>query len=180
MLPKFDVTIDAPSEFSAKDGKIRAIIRSKYTYGKHVKGDVIVSLTPSETVSYYGYASSQSADSVLKTTKIDGKGSIELSVDDDLHLDFSENKRDRYYQVRATVIEELTGQNQSVSKDITIHGSRYNVEAHKLNHDFNPGLPLAFSVCCLCAKHANHFSCHLPFTVYLVICFVGFMDDNRS
>lgn len=169
VLPKFDVSIDAPAELSAKDGKIRAIIRSKYTYGKHVKGDAIVSLTPSETVSYYGYASSQAADSVLKTAKIDGKGSVEFSVDDDLRLDFSENKRDRYYQLRATVIEELTGQNQSVTKDITIHASRYNVEASALSHDFNPGLPLTFSVCAMlrwaCARgmlgHVNHLACRL-------------------
>lgn len=95
---------------------------------------------------YYGYSPSHRADSVLKTTKINGKGSVEISIDDDLHLDFSENKRNRYYTLRATVIEELTGQNQSATKDIIIHESRYNVEASELNHDFNPGLPLIFSV----------------------------------
>lgn len=149
VLPKFDVIIDASTEFSAKDGKIRAIVRSMYTYGKHVKGDAIVSLTPSRTLSYYGYSTKQDADSVLKTTKVDGKGSIEFSIDDDLHLDFAENKRDRYYELRATVIEELTGQNQSVTKDIVIHESRYNVEANEIKHDYQPGLPVVFQVCFL-------------------------------
>lgn len=149
VLPKFDVIIDASTEFSAKDGKIRAIVRSMCTYGKHVKGDAIVSLTPSRTLSYYGYSSQQDADTVLKTTKVDGKGSVEFSIDDDLHLDFVENKRDRYYELRATVIEELTGQNQSVTKDIVIHESRYNVEANEIKHDYQPGLPVIFQVCFL-------------------------------
>lgn len=144
VLPKFDVTIDSPKEFSAKDGKIRAVIRSKYTYGKFVKGEAIVSMTPLQSFSFY--SPNRNKDSVLKTTKVDGKGFVEFGVDNDLHLDFAEHQTVQHYQLRATVIEELTGQNQTATKDIIVHESRYKVEANDLNHEVSPGLPLIFPV----------------------------------
>lgn len=144
VLPKFDVTIDAPTEFSAKNGKIRAIIRSKYTYGKLVKGEAIVSLTPSSSYSYGMH--SQSKDSILKTIPIDGKGSVEFDVENDLKLEFSQYTREKNYELKATVIEELTGRNQSASKYITIHQTRYKFESQQLKNEFSPGLPITFSV----------------------------------
>lgn len=48
VLPKCEVTIDSPSHVSITDGKFRAIIRSKYTYGKGVKGVAFVTLKSSD------------------------------------------------------------------------------------------------------------------------------------
>lgn len=145
VLPKFDVTIDSPTEFSAKDGKIRAIIRSKYTYGKLVKGEAIVSLTPKPTYTYY-HRQPEHKDSILKTVPINGKGSVEFDVENDLKLDFSEYVRIRSFELQATVIEELTNRNQSASKSINIHQDRYKINPSYLSHEYSPGLPLIFSV----------------------------------
>lgn len=140
VLPKFDVTIDSASDFSAKDGKIRAIIRSKYTYGKLVKGEAIVSL--SRNIGMYYNGRIHSADAVLKTVPIDGKGTVEFDIETDLQMDGWK----RYYEMRATVVEELTGRNQSATKEITIHAERYNIQAIDMGYNFNPGIPKTFSV----------------------------------
>lgn len=145
VLPKFDVTIDSANDFSAKDGKIRAIIRSKYTYGKLVKGEAIVALT---TLSRYSYYRTPDAElgSVLKTIPINGKGTVEFDLEKDLKVEFSEYANSRNYELRATVVEELTSRNQSESKTITIHKDRYKIEPSNLNHEFSPGLPIIFEV----------------------------------
>lgn len=147
VLPKFDVAIDAPSDFSAKDGKIRAIIRSKYTYGKLVKGEAIVSLTPAGSGLYRGSGSMiDIGDSILKTVPINGKGTVEFDVESDLRLDFDQYARSKYFELRATVVEELTGRNQSTTKDITIHQTRYKFHPNDMNSEFSPGIPKTFSV----------------------------------
>lgn len=143
VLPKFDVTIDSPTQFSAKDGKIRAIVRSKYTYGKFVKGEAIVSLTP---ISQYRYYAETPKDSIIKTITVDGKGSVEFDIVNDLKLDFTQYTKSNSFKLHATVIEDLTGRNQSATKEITIHETRYKVTPNKRKNDFMPGLPITFSV----------------------------------
>lgn len=148
VLPKFDVTIDAATDFSVKDGKIRAIIRSKYTYGKLVKGEAIVSLTESSTRHYYRDSASK-GNSVLKTIPINGKGTVEFDVpefEEDLKSFYSGNAITKQYELRATVVEELSGRNQSTTKDITIHQTRYKFEPNDMTNEFSPGIPQTFSV----------------------------------
>lgn len=145
VLPKFDVSIDSPTEFSGKDGKVRAIIRSKYTYGKLVKGEAIVSLTSKPSYSYYQHVETKK-DSVLKTIAIDGKGTVEFDIGNDLKLEFNEYTHVLNFELKATVIEELTNRNQSATKSITIHKTRYQVNTLELSHEFSPGLPLTFKL----------------------------------
>lgn len=143
VLPNFDVTIDSANDFSAKDGKVRAIIRSKYTYGKLVKGEAIVSLSMTSQL-YWMYADQQM--NIIKTISVNGKGSVEFDL-----VPVKYYERDSYeYTIKATVIEELTNRNHTASKTITIHKNRYKfnptgVEKHT-NNDFTPGLPVEFSV----------------------------------
>lgn len=139
------MTIDSSDDFSAKDGKIRAIVRSKYTYGKLVKGDAIVSLTPVQSHLYYRI-DQRNRDSVVKTIKIDGKGTVEFDVGNDLRLHFTDYTRSRNFDLKAVVIEELTGRNHSASKSIMIHQSRYKITPSSLDHDFIPGEPIKFGV----------------------------------
>ncbi|XP_055306081.1 CD109 antigen-like isoform X2 [Sitodiplosis mosellana] len=136
VLPNFDVTIDSPNDFSAKDGKLRAIIRSKYTYGKLVKGEAIVSLTRSD--SYW-----KNSDSVLKTIPINGKGTVEFNL---VAVEFTNYKRSHTYELRATVIEELTDRNQTASKTITIHQNRHKFNPIGLIKEFSQGSPVNFSI----------------------------------
>lgn len=106
VLPKFDVTIDSSDHFNIKDGKVRAIIRSKYTYGKLVKGRAIVSMRPTN---FLAWSSLRETDSITKTITIDGKGTVEFHISDDLHIPTDEYRRSISYALSATVIDELTG-----------------------------------------------------------------------
>ncbi|XP_031621506.1 CD109 antigen-like [Contarinia nasturtii] len=141
VLPKFEVTIDSPADVSAKNGKIRVIIRSKYTFGKLVKGEAVVSLTPKN----HFRRRIDNTEGVLKTINVDGKGTVEFDIDNELRTRFSEGET-REYELKAIVIEELTGRNQSATKTITIHQSRYKITPTGLSHKFIPGLPFTFSI----------------------------------
>ncbi|XP_055324613.1 thioester-containing protein 1 allele S1-like [Sitodiplosis mosellana] len=141
VLPKFDVSIDSPNDYWAGDGKVRAIIRSKYTYGKLVRGEAIISLTPRR---HYGFwYNREKSDSILKTIPIDGKGTVEF---DSFILAFSEDTDRHMFELKATVVEELTGRNQTASKTITIHKNRYKFNTMGLSRVFTPGLPVTFSL----------------------------------
>lgn len=106
VLPKFDVKIDSSEHFNVKDGKVRAIIRSKYTYGKLVKGRATVTVKPT---SYLAWSTRSETDTVAKTIPIDGKGTIEFDITDDLHIQPDEFKRSTTYALSVVVVEELTG-----------------------------------------------------------------------
>lgn len=106
VLPKFDVTIDSSEHFSVKDGKVRAIIRSKYTYGKLVKGRAVVTMRPTN---YLAWSSLRETESIAKTITIDGKGTVEFHIADDLHISGDEYRRSISYALTATVIDDLTG-----------------------------------------------------------------------
>lgn len=103
VLPKFDVTIDTPKHQTYKDEKIRAVIRSKYTYGKPVKGEATISVFPKT------YGSFQPLISNLitrKVVKIDGKATVEFDIKNELN--FNENY-EQTIQIEAVVEEELSG-----------------------------------------------------------------------
>lgn len=141
VLPKFDVKIDSSNDVSIKDGKLRAIIRSKYTYGKLVKGEAIVSLAPISM--YYDHTPNFNT---LKTIPIDGKGTVEFDFEKDLKLHLNDYESSRNFKLTAIVTEELTGRNQTESKTITIHRKRYKIKPLHLENQFNPGLPMIFEV----------------------------------
>lgn len=145
VLPKFQVDIDCPTDFSAKDGNMRAIIRSKYTYGKLVKGEAIVKVSKK---SDFIYISGEEPTRMLveKKVPINGKGSIEFNIERDLGVPFNDYSRTRRLNIEATVVEELTGRNHSASKTVTIHQSRYKITTTDLNKAFVAGKPITFSV----------------------------------
>lgn len=106
VLPKFDVKIDSSEHFNVKDGKVRAIIRSKYTYGKLVKGRATITVKP---MNYLAWSTRRETDTVAKTIAIDGKGTVEFDITDDLHIQPDEFKRSTTYALSVVVVEELTG-----------------------------------------------------------------------
>lgn len=105
-MPKFVVSIDTADHHSVKDGKVRAIIRSKYTYGELVRGRAIVNMRPTN---YLAWSSIRGTDTVTKTIEINGKGVVEFHIADDLHISTDEYKRSLTYALTAIVIDGLTG-----------------------------------------------------------------------
>lgn len=103
VLPKFDVTIDTPKHQYYQQGKLRATIRTKYTYGKPVKGEVTVSVYPKTYGSFQPFVSNLIARKVME---IDGKAFVEFDIDEELHY------KEDYEQavvMEAIVEESLTG-----------------------------------------------------------------------
>lgn len=139
VLPKFDVAIDSPKDFSMKDGKMKAIIRSRYTYGEMVKGEAIVSWTQK-----YVWSSSK-LDTVIKTIPVDGKGIVEFDFERDLKLDMTNQNNILRFDLEATVIEGLTGRNQSTTKEITLYPTRYQFD-HEAASQFIQGSPITIWV----------------------------------
>ncbi|KFB45610.1 AGAP008364-PA-like protein [Anopheles sinensis] len=136
VLPKFEVTVESPGITTFKDGKVKVIVRSKYTYGKPVKGEATVSVSPEFRFHYV-----QPFDKDVITRKvipIDGKGSVEFDLREELRL---EGDYTRKVVVEAVVEEELTGRKQNATGKVTIHDRRYKLELVKSDDNFKPGLP---------------------------------------
>lgn len=85
-----------------------------------MKGKAIVTVTPT---SYFAWTSRPKGDSVVKTVGIDGKGTIEFDITEDLKTECDEYRRSVNYEISAVVIEELTGNFLSLAKSYENHNS---------------------------------------------------------
>lgn len=111
VLPKYDVSIDTPNHQYYQQGKIPATVRTKYTYGKPVKGELTVSVYPKTYGSFQPFALNLIA---RKAMKIDGKAFVEFDILEELHF------KEDYEQgvvMEAIVEEELTGRILGISID---------------------------------------------------------------
>nr|XP_029708913.1 CD109 antigen-like isoform X3 [Aedes albopictus] len=136
VLPKFEVTVESPGITTLKDGKVKAIVRSKYTYGKPVKGEATVSAYPDFN---FHYVQPFERDVITrKTVPIDGKGSVEFDLRDEIKL---QGDYTRTIVIEAVVEEELTGRKQNSSTKVKIYDRAYNMELVKSSEKFKPGLP---------------------------------------
>lgn len=155
VLPKFDVSIETSKHHYYKDGKLRATIRSKYTYGRALKGEATVSVYPKTYGSFQPLISNLITRKVMK---IDGKAFFEFDFKDEL------NFKEDYEQaiaIEAVVEEELTGRKQNTTMEIALHKSKYKIDFVKSSSAYKPGLPFAvtvsltFSVSCGSVNHNN-------------------------
>ncbi|XP_058450670.1 thioester-containing protein 1 allele R1-like isoform X2 [Malaya genurostris] len=136
VLPKFEVSVESPGITTFKDGKVKAIVRAKYTYGKPVKGEATISAYPDFR---FHYIQPFERDVVTrKTVPIDGKGSVEFDLRDEIKL---EGEYTREIVIEAVVEEELTGRKQNSSSKVTIYDRRIKMELVKSSDKFKPGLP---------------------------------------
>lgn len=127
VLPKFSVDIETASDIYYQD-PVKITVRSKYTYGKPVKGQATV------TVTYqYGQVKSE------KTIDIDGKGYVEFPPNNDLEVASNDvlsksiiMRPIRYYNPPISIFvemtEELTGNKQNKTVSVNLHNSRYRIE----------------------------------------------------
>lgn len=141
VLPKYEVIVDSNPHVTFKDGKIRATVRAKYTYGKPVKGQATISAYP---VLWLGGVQPFIQDNIVrKVVQVDGKGSVEFDIRQELKI---EGDYERYVNIEAIFEEELTGRRQNGSTQITIHKFKYDMELKKESDDFKPGLPYTVDV----------------------------------
>lgn len=137
-LPRFRVNIIALAKQSQKGGKISGTIRSKYTYGKLVKGKATISVRlPDNTIV------SQ------KTIDITGITHFAFDLKNDLRHDKSVITKK--YIVHVTVEERLTGQKQHASTKITVHLHPHTITMFNINGNiYKPGLPFDIMVRVIC------------------------------
>ncbi|XP_014601165.1 PREDICTED: CD109 antigen-like isoform X2 [Polistes canadensis] len=134
VLPKFEVTIDAPKHSTFKESKITATVRAKYTYGKPVKGEATITAFPNI---FSGVIQPIFQQPVRKIVPIDGKVTVDFNIITELRLT---DENERPIRIEATVEEELTGRRQNVSVEITLHKHKYTMELIKTSEYYKPGL----------------------------------------
>ncbi|KAL0273724.1 UNVERIFIED_CONTAM: hypothetical protein PYX00_006334 [Menopon gallinae] len=134
VLPKFEVLIDAPKHATFKDSKVVAKIRSKYTYGKPVKGEATVTAYP---LYYSGFIQPIFETPIRKVVPIDGKAVVDFDIVKELKLT---DEYERTIQIDVTVEEALTGRRQNTSSQLILHKYKYSMELIKTAECFKPGL----------------------------------------
>lgn len=136
-LPKFEVSIDANPDANYKDGKIRATVRAKYTFGKIAKGNATV--TAEVLNRYRWYGNNPDSKKVSKTVEVDGKKPVEFDIEKELGL--TDKNSEREIKIFATFKEELTEKEQNATASVKIHITPHTIEMKKSSEKFKPGLP---------------------------------------
>lgn len=136
VLPKFEVTVDAYRHSTFKDGKITATIRSKYTYGKPVKGELTVSFSPTF------FEGSKFSPNLIarKTVPLDGKASVEVDLLTELGIS-KDQEYERDVIIEAIVEETLTGKKQNGTVTVSLHKTNYKIQMTNEEESYKPGLP---------------------------------------
>ncbi|XP_037812877.1 CD109 antigen-like isoform X3 [Lucilia sericata] len=131
VLPKFSVDIETVKDIAYGD-PLKITLRSKYTYGKPVKGKAIITVDAG-----YGQAKAE------KIIDVDGKGYAEFDLKKDLNLELSNpNNRFGYYlyvppiNILAVMTEEYTGNKQNKTTSVNLHRSRYIIEVPQNAYEY--------------------------------------------
>jgi len=140
VLPKFEFTIEANPDANLKDGKIRATVKAKYTFGKTAKGNATITASKEAPIWFFN---GNKPKEVSKTVDIDGKKIVEFDIEKDLGI---KNNYEEYtigdtIILRATFTEELSGKEQNATTKVQIHKRPYAFKLKKNGDRFKPGFP---------------------------------------
>ncbi|XP_015601908.1 CD109 antigen isoform X2 [Cephus cinctus] len=134
VLPKFEVTIEAPKHGTFKDSKVTATVYAKYTYGKAVKGEATITAYPDI---FSGLIQPIFRTPVRKVVPIDGKVTVDFDIATELRLT---DEYERPVQLDVAVEEALTGRRQNTSMQLTLHKHKYTMKLIKTSEYYKPGL----------------------------------------
>ncbi|CAG0914373.1 unnamed protein product [Notodromas monacha] len=134
ILPKFEVDIDLPPFATFRNSEVTAVITARYTYGKPVKGEATVSVSP---LYKSPYLQPFYDEPLHKVASIDGRTTVKFNLAEELKLtdDF---QREILFDV--TVEEALTGRRQNTSGTVKLFKYPYKLELIKMADAFKPGL----------------------------------------
>ena len=137
ILPKFEVIVDSNPHVVFSDGKIRATVSGKYTFGKLAKGKATVT---AKVVDKYKRSHTQNEiGNVEKIVDVDGKKDVEFDIREELWI--FDIETDKTILIEAKFIEELSGKEHKGSTNVTIHKTAHKIEIAESNEKFKPGLP---------------------------------------
>lgn len=134
VLPKFEVTVHLPDYATFDQKTVIATVAAKYTYGRPVKGEVTLQVTPTYK---YGYLQAPYDDPIRVVKQMKGKTDITIDLDSDLRLkgDFA-----RELEITAYVQEELTERVQNATNRVTVYRFPYSLSLIRTSDSFKPGL----------------------------------------
>ncbi|XP_069971751.1 thioester-containing protein 1 allele R1 isoform X4 [Penaeus vannamei] len=134
VLPKFEVVVDLPEYATFDQKEFTATVNAKYTYGRPVKGEVTLQVTPTYK---YGYLQAPYDDPIRVVKQIKGKTDITINLEGDARLkgDYA-----RELEVTAYVQEELTGRVQNSTAHVTVYRYPYRMSLVRTSDSFKPGL----------------------------------------
>ncbi|XP_064090447.1 CD109 antigen-like isoform X4 [Macrobrachium nipponense] len=134
VLPKFEVNVKLPAYATYDQKQITATVTAKYTYGRPVKGEITLQVTPTYK---YGYLQAPYDDPIRVVKQMKGKADIIVDLESDLRLkgDYA-----RELEITAYVQEELTGRVQNASNHVTVYRYPYTMSLVRTSDSFKPGL----------------------------------------
>ncbi|XP_055853354.1 thioester-containing protein 1 allele R1 [Episyrphus balteatus] len=140
ILPKFEVAIDTAKHAIYKDGKITATVRSRYAFGKPIKGEATISVYPK----FFGSLQPFVFDLITrKVVPIDGKAYVEFDIKEELK--FKEDF-ERDILLEAVVEEETSGAKQNTTTVVNLFRDRYSIETIRIPKYYIPGVPFEVMV----------------------------------
>jgi len=138
VLPKFELLIDAEEGANFKDGKIRATVKAKYTFGKFAKGTAKVTVQADRKVYFRGIGYDE-PQTVTKIVDVDGKKFVEFDIANELKINQTKYKRIVY--LTATFVDELSQKEVNVSQRIEIYPTPYQIELSGSAWKIKPEIP---------------------------------------
>ncbi|XP_069165594.1 LOW QUALITY PROTEIN: thioester-containing protein 1 allele R1 [Procambarus clarkii] len=134
VLPKFEVIVSLPQYATFDQKEMVATVEAKYTYGRPVKGEVTLQVTPTYK---YGYLQAPYDDPIRVVKQMKGKADIVIDLQGDARLkgDYA-----RELEVTAYVEEELTGRVQNATSRLTVYRYPYALKLIRTSDSFKPGL----------------------------------------
>lgn len=149
-LPKFEVVLDIDEHPNYEEGKIRASVSAKYTFGKKAKGNAtVIAKVPNH---YNNQLRKYESTIVEKTVEVNGNEPIEFDIKDELKIEYK--YQEKSVDFTAKFKEELTGREMNVTKTVKIHVTPHIIKLAKVTDNFKPGLP--FKISCYVMKHEKN------------------------
>ncbi|XP_047405685.1 ovostatin-like [Sciurus carolinensis] len=138
VLPKFQMTVDAPENILVVDSEFKINVCALYTYGKPVEGKVHLSVCRASTF----YGSCGPLNSLCKnfTLQLGKDGCVSQLINTDAFELNREGYRS-YFEVHAVVTESGTGIQLTEFKYITIDSSMVKIRFENMETVYKQGLP---------------------------------------
>nr|BAR45599.1 thioester-containing protein 2 [Epanerchodus sp. RS-2014] len=133
VLPTYEVTVQLPPYATFNDTSVVATVTARYTYGKPVKGELTLVMSPKV---HSPVIQAWVIPPVRKLATIDGVADVSLDLS---HFRFEDDFQ-RDIRVEAIVRETLTGQRQNSSAILSLYSHRVKLDLIKTAETFKPGL----------------------------------------
>ncbi|XP_013104374.2 CD109 antigen isoform X1 [Stomoxys calcitrans] len=134
VLPKFSVELEGDKQVAVLDKKFKITVRSKYTYGKPVKGKAAIT---AKFKSFEG--NTPAAEKVLD---IDGKGEVEFDLMEDLKMEHQLDSYMPQIDVVAVMTEAFTGLEQTTTTTIDVRRSRFTITLPNMCNEYEVNKPI--------------------------------------